>query len=129
MKRLEAYSKNLVDYRLITDLLPTISQMFFLNKLSKSLRLSFAQAAILIGLGLQYKHIDIVSAELKLPASQALALFNKAMRKFTMYFKRIYEKDVERKMKRASPLVIKQFKKNIIMKLGCGDEPIEGITR
>lgn len=81
--------------------------MFFLNKLSKSLRLSFAQAAILIGLGLQYKHIDTVSTELKLPASQALALFNKAVRKFTMYFKRIYEKDVEKKMKRASPLVRK----------------------
>jgi len=99
LKRLEAYSKNLVDYRLITDLLPALSQMFFLNKLPKSLKLSYAQAAILIGLGLQYKHIDNVSAELKLPASQALALFNKAIRKITNQFKRTFEKDVEKTLK------------------------------
>ncbi len=106
LKRLEAYSKNLVDYRLITDLLPALSQMFFLNKLPKSLKLSYAQAAILIGLGLQYKHIDNVSAELKLPASQALALFNKAIRKITNQFKRAFEKDVEKTLKQKKLIVI-----------------------
>jgi len=105
LKRLEAYSKNLVDYRLITDLLPALSQMFFLNKLPKSLKLSYAQAAILIGLGLQYKHIDNVSAELKLPASQALALFNKAIRKITNQFKRTFEKDVEKTLKNRKLIV------------------------
>lgn len=99
LKRLEAYSKNLVDYRLITDLLPIISQVYFQNKLSKSLKLSYAQAAILIGLGLQYKPVDNVSEELKLPGSQSLALFNKAMRKFTNHFKSIYESDIEKTIK------------------------------
>jgi len=105
LKRLEAYSKNLVDYRLITDLLPTISQLFFLHKMPKSLRLSYAQAAILIGLGLQYKHIDNVSEELKLPASQSLALFNKSIRKITSYFKKTYEKAIEKTLKDKKRLV------------------------
>ena len=100
MKRLEAYSRNLADYKLITDLLPTMSQLFFLKKLPKSLRLSYAQAAILIGLGLQHKNVDTVSAELKLPATQCLALFSKSMRKLTNYFKSVYEKDIEKNMKR-----------------------------
>jgi len=99
LKRLEAYSKNLVDYRLITDLLPTISQLFFLNKMPKSLKLSYAQAAILIGLGLQYKNIDVTSEELKLPGSQSLALFNKAIRKVTTYFKKTYENAIEKTFK------------------------------
>lgn len=77
-----------------------MSQLFFLKKLPKSLRLSYAQAAILIGLGLQHKNVDSVSGELKLPPSQALALFSKSMRKLTNYFKSVYEKDIEKTMKR-----------------------------
>lgn len=33
MKRLELYSQNLVDYHLITDLMPTASQLIFRQKI------------------------------------------------------------------------------------------------
>ena len=92
---MEAYSSNLVDYHLIIDLIPIISKLFFLNKLSKSLKFSYAQAALLIGIGLQHKSIDAVSGELKLPVQQALALFNKMIKKVTKYFKNIYENEIE----------------------------------
>ena len=95
----------MVDYRLITDLLPIISHLFFQNKLSKSLKLSYAQAAIFIGMGLQYKHVDDVSAELKLPASQSLALFNKAVRKIATNFRKTFERDIEKTMKNRNTFV------------------------
>ena len=33
LKRLELYSRNMVDYHLITDLLPTLTKLYFLNRL------------------------------------------------------------------------------------------------
>ena len=32
LKRLEAYTRNLVDYHLILDLVPTLSRLFFLRR-------------------------------------------------------------------------------------------------
>ena len=34
LKRLELYSQNMVDYHLIMDLIPSISKLFFLKKMS-----------------------------------------------------------------------------------------------
>lgn len=59
LRRLDSYSKNMVDFHLVLDLVPTIAKLFF-NKqtLPKgTVNLSYVQAAILIGLGLQYKKI------------------------------------------------------------------------
>lgn len=33
IKRLEMYSNNLVDYHLITDLMPSLARMYFLNQM------------------------------------------------------------------------------------------------
>ncbi len=87
MKRLESYSKNLVDYHVILDLLPVIARYYFLKKIPFSI--SYAQAAILAGAGLQYKRIEDVGKEVNLQSNQVLALFNKAMRKFIKYFKEV----------------------------------------
>lgn len=43
LKRLEMYSRNMVDYHLIMDLIPAISRMYFLNQLG-DLSLSAAQS-------------------------------------------------------------------------------------
>ena len=67
LKRLESYKKNQVDYHLILDLLPTIARSFFLKRFRSTL--SYAQAAILLGMGLQHKTVDTISEELTLPAS------------------------------------------------------------
>ncbi|CAB4018387.1 RNA cytidine acetyltransferase-like, partial [Paramuricea clavata] len=50
------YSKNLVDYHLITDLLPAVSRLFFLQKMD--FHISGIQSAILMGIGLQHKTMD-----------------------------------------------------------------------
>lgn len=43
LKRLEMYSRNMVDYHLIMDMIPAISRMYFLNQLG-GLALSAAQS-------------------------------------------------------------------------------------
>lgn len=43
LKRLEMYSRNMVDYHLIMDMIPAISRMYFLNQLG-DLALSAAQS-------------------------------------------------------------------------------------
>lgn len=43
LKRLEMYSRNMVDYHLIMDLIPAVSRMYFLNQLG-DLALSAAQS-------------------------------------------------------------------------------------
>ena len=68
LKRLEQYSKNMVDFHLILDIVPTISKLFFNQIIFKPgvVNLSFTQAAILIGMGLQYKKVEQISRELNL---------------------------------------------------------------
>lgn len=46
LKRLEMYSRNMVDYHLIMDMVPTIARMFFLNQLG-DISLSAAQSVCL----------------------------------------------------------------------------------
>lgn len=43
LKRLEMYSRNMVDYHLIMDMIPAISRLYFLNQLG-DLALSAAQS-------------------------------------------------------------------------------------
>ncbi|KAI5887198.1 DUF699-domain-containing protein [Schizophyllum commune H4-8] len=90
IKRLESYANNMLDFHVIMDMMPTIAAMYFAGKFGakgdrdeaeKGVKLSAAQSAILLALGLQRKTIEDVERELSLPVSQALALFNKVIRK------------------------------------------------
>lgn len=80
LKRLESYSNNLLDYHMITDLLPDISRQYFCN--SSMLSLSPVQSAILLAMGLQRKTVEEIEKELALPVSQILAMFSKVIRKY-----------------------------------------------
>merc|ERR1711924_223518 len=56
------------------------------------------QAAIVLGLALQRKEIGTIAKDLDLPTSQALALYNKAIRKFAAAIRKVREahvRDVE----------------------------------
>ncbi len=64
---------------MILDLLPLLAQAYFLNAIPVSI--SYGQAAILLAMGLQHVTVDTVASCLKLPVNQALALFNKMMRR------------------------------------------------
>jgi len=96
LKRMEMYSQNLVDYHLIVDLLPTIANLYFLRRID--LELSVAQMAILLGVGLQRKTVEEIIKELDVPQAQALALFNRCIRKLVQVFNAICEKDIEKQL-------------------------------
>ncbi|TIB36930.1 hypothetical protein E3P84_00581 [Wallemia ichthyophaga] len=82
MKRLESYASSMLDYHVIVDLLPQITQFYFTKRFGDE-KLSAVQSSILLSLGLQRKQIEDVEAELDVPVSQALALFMKSIRRLT----------------------------------------------
>ncbi|XP_011312342.1 N-acetyltransferase 10 [Fopius arisanus] len=97
LKRLEGYSKNMVDYHLIMDLLPALSRLYFLGLMGDT-KLSAVQEAILLGVGLQQKTIDKLAEELGLPSSQLLGLFNRIIRRCMQYLNGVAEEFVEKTM-------------------------------
>lgn len=119
-KRLEMYTKNLVKYQMIIDLIPLISKFFFLRKFP-DLKLSYTQAAILLGFGLQYKSFDSIAEELNIQTNQLLAMFNKMVKKFTNAIKHIYEVEIEKEEainKKETPVDVR-FNYLIIFRLFC----------
>ena len=82
LRRLKSYTKNMVEYRLILDLVPTMAKVYFLNKVTGmgNLKLMALQKSILIGIGLQFKSIDKLSQELDLQSRQLLGQFKEMMR-------------------------------------------------
>ncbi|KAL6744873.1 tRNA binding domain-containing protein, partial [Haematococcus lacustris] len=101
LKRLHAYSNNLVDYHLVLDLLPPLTAAYFAGRLPASL--SYAQAAILVVLGLQQRTLEDCDTELSLPPNQVLALFSKAVRKLYGHLRAVKEADLERSLPKAPP--------------------------
>lgn len=97
LKRLEMYSRNMVDYHLIMDLVPAMARMYFL-KLMGDLSLSTAQCALLLGVGLQHKSVDQLEKEISLPSSQLMGLFNRLVRKFMQFYNQIQERAIEVEM-------------------------------
>ncbi|XP_061139728.1 RNA cytidine acetyltransferase isoform X1 [Syngnathus typhle] len=97
LKRLELYSRSMVDYHLIMDLVPTMARLFFLKQLG-DVSLSAAQCAMLLGVGLQHKSVEKLEKEVELPSSQLMGLFNRLVRKFVQIFTSIQEKAIEAEM-------------------------------
>lgn len=98
MKRLEMYSRNLVDHHMILDLLPIMARLFFQGRLGGQVRVSLLQAAILLAIGLQHRDIDSIGNELDLPSNQILAFFNKTVRKISNHFRRLIELKEEKQL-------------------------------
>lgn len=97
LKRLELYSRSMVDYHLIMDLIPSVARIFYLRQLG-DLSLTAAQSAVLLGIGLQHKSVDQLEKEIDLPSSQLMGLFNRMIRKFVQVFTNIQEKAIEAQM-------------------------------
>ncbi|XP_040416306.1 RNA cytidine acetyltransferase [Cygnus olor] len=112
LKRLEMYSRNMVDYHLIMDMVPTIARMFFLNQLG-DLSLSAAQSALLLGIGLQHKSLDQLEKEVELPSSQLMGLFNRIIRKVVQLFNTVQEKAVEEQMVATKDIVMEPTIKSL----------------
>ena len=86
LQRLELYSRNLCDHHLISDLIPSLAQLYFTSRMGADFRLSSVQSALLCGIGLQHKSVDNLTSELRLPINQVLAMFNKAVKKMSVAF-------------------------------------------
>lgn len=90
--RLLLYARNLVDYHMVKDLMPVLSQMYFMRQLPASTHLSHLMEVILVGVGLQNHTIDQLAEELKLPGDQVLSVFNKVVRKIGGVLQEIHNK-------------------------------------
>ncbi len=92
-KRMELYSRNMTNYNMIIDLIPIIAHLYFNKKIFVSL--SYIQAGVLLGVGLQRKSFDNIAEEFNIESNQLLAMFNKMVKKFVSYIKNIYQKNIE----------------------------------
>ncbi|KAM3315209.1 hypothetical protein ACQJBY_033759 [Aegilops geniculata] len=98
MKRLEAYSNNLVDYHLILDLVPILAHEYFSEKLPVTLH--GAQASVLFCMGLQDKDIGATKEELGIEREQVLSNFIKTMKKLYGYLNNTAGKEIEASLPR-----------------------------
>ncbi|KAF1313273.1 N-acetyltransferase 10, partial [Globisporangium splendens] len=106
VKRLKSYAKNLVDYHMIVDLIPSLARLYFLQRFP-DMTLSYLQRAILVSIGLQHQSVDVIQKELGVPSNQLLALFNKAIRKFLAQVEGVLEKQLESEQKEQEQKIAK----------------------
>jgi N-acetyltransferase 10 len=69
IRRLDSYSRNLLDYHVVVDIIPFLARLFFQRRLG-DVTLSPVQSAILIGIGLQHKTVEELLKELNLQSNQ-----------------------------------------------------------
>ena len=96
LRRLEKYAQSLVDHHLVADLVPPLARAYFAGNVPATM--SYAQTAIVLSLGLQFREMDDVAKGLGLPTQQVMALFNKAMRKMHQALRLGKEREVEAEM-------------------------------
>lgn len=94
VQRLVLYSRSLVDYHLVTDLMPVVARLLFTGQLG-NISLSALQSALILSIGLQCKLVDQLESEIAMEASQLLGLFNRAVRKITKVIESIEETAIE----------------------------------
>eukprot|EP00747_Dinoflagellata_sp_TGD_P214691 gnl/TRDRNA2_/TRDRNA2_87518_c0_seq1.p1 gnl/TRDRNA2_/TRDRNA2_87518_c0~~gnl/TRDRNA2_/TRDRNA2_87518_c0_seq1.p1 ORF type:complete len:578 (-),score=106.69 gnl/TRDRNA2_/TRDRNA2_87518_c0_seq1:137-1657(-) len=92
--RLEQYGRNLVEYNLVLDLVPALASLYLGRRMPEA-KLSHLQSAILLALGCQHRTVDQIAKEFDAPASQLLALFNKAIHKLAVQCRSLLERQVE----------------------------------
>ncbi|CDF39550.1 unnamed protein product [Chondrus crispus] len=95
-RRLESYSRSLIDYHVILDMIPKLAELYGTGSLGlrDGLRLSPAQNAVLMGIGLQRCSVDDLEKRLGIQASQVLALLNKVIRKMSTFLRDMEETDI-----------------------------------
>jgi N-acetyltransferase 10 len=98
LKRLELYSRNMVDHHMILDMVPLLAKLYYHNRFSSTVTLSPLQNVILLSVGLQHKTVDEISLEVNLPVNQILAFFNKTIRKLSSSLREIVEADISSQM-------------------------------
>lgn len=80
LRRARAYTKNLVDFSTVADVIPRLAELLF-SGCFRGIKLSFVQKAFFVAIGLQRRRLEELASELDIGEAQLLGLFNKAMRK------------------------------------------------
>ena len=119
------------------DLVPTLAKLYFSKSVvvpRAAISLSYTQAALLLGLGLQFKSIEDLQIDLNLQANQLLPLFNKGIRKFTRVFKEVFEREIGKELDKQSKggvaaLLPKSRGEQYAIKKSLADELNEGETQ
>ncbi|XAR57323.1 tRNA(Met) cytidine acetyltransferase [Bertholletia excelsa] len=93
MKRLESYTNNIADFHLIMDLVPQLSYQYFQEKIPVAL--SYAQASVLLCIGLQSKKISAIEGEMGLEGQQILSLFIKVVKKLYKFLYDVASKEID----------------------------------
>ncbi|XDG09699.1 hypothetical protein ABKA04_009314 [Annulohypoxylon sp. FPYF3050] len=103
-KRLESYTRGVLDHHAILDLVPKLADLYFTGPLKPSIKLTGVQRALLLGIGLQRKDIGAICTELSLESSQGLAMFMKIIRKITAHFSSLISSAVEANMPKSDAI-------------------------
>ncbi|KAI1094311.1 DUF699-domain-containing protein [Rostrohypoxylon terebratum] len=103
-KRLESYTRGVLDHHAILDLVPKLADLYFTGPLKPSIKLTGVQRALLLGIGLQRKEIGAICTELSLESSQGLAMFMKIIRKITAHFSSLISSAVEENMPKSDAI-------------------------
>lgn len=112
MGRLKSFTNNMVEYRLIVDLVPTLAKLFFIFKAGglDSLELSPVHQAMLIGIGLQFKTVDTLASELDLAGKQLLGLFRKMLRQMVDKIEKAKEEAIKNELVKANGTTTNDFR-------------------
>jgi N-acetyltransferase 10 len=100
LKRLESYASNLLDYHVILDLMPTLANLYFSDRLRDGVKLPGAQQSVLLSIGLQHKDLDQVARELTITSSQLLGMLIKILKKITTHFASLVTSAIDSEMPR-----------------------------
>ncbi|WVZ25662.1 hypothetical protein V8G54_004206 [Vigna mungo] len=89
---------------LILDLVPTLTRLYFQQKFPVTL--SYAQASVLLCIGLQNQNISYIEGQTNLERQTILSLFIKVMKKFYKYLDGRASKEIESTLPRLKEIVM-----------------------
>ncbi|XP_039686027.1 RNA cytidine acetyltransferase 1 [Medicago truncatula] len=104
MKRLKAYVDGPYEFRVILDLVPILTHLYFQEKLP--VELSALQASVLLCIGLQNQDISYIEVQLELKEEQILQQLKKIMKKFYKYLDGLESKKIESTFPRLKDIVM-----------------------
>ncbi|KAI1198315.1 N-acetyltransferase-like protein [Nemania serpens] len=94
LKRLASYANNILDYHVILDLMPRLSEPYFRGRLGM-VQLRPLQRSMLLAVSFQRKDLDTIATDFSLPISQTLAMFMKIVKKFVTHFEGLVSGAIE----------------------------------
>lgn len=104
LQRLEEYTNNQIEFRLMLDLTTDLANLYFHGKL-KDVSLDVVQKAILLGMGIQGKVVDTIGDELNMPGTQILAKFYDCIKKMTKKIMSVVENHIAETMPKCTPAI------------------------